>query len=104
LLCWEKWLDWTILVSIPLVWLKIDTVSFDAIRLLNALIAMALAVVILRAISVGNGIISLLRLSAELAISEAQVRDEAKHLEVEKAINDMPKREGFGAYVDLPRH
>jgi hypothetical protein len=57
-----------------------------------------------RAVAVGNGIVSLLGLSAELAISEAQAREAARHREAELAISNVPERKGFGSYVDLPRH
>jgi hypothetical protein len=60
--------------------------------------------IVFRAVAVGNGIISLLGLSAELAISEANARDEARHREVERTISNMPEREGFGSYVELKPH
>jgi hypothetical protein len=97
-----KMAGWSIDVRIPLSSLRLIDVEFDAIRIVNMLITMSLAVVVLRVIAVGNGVISLLRLSAELAISEAQARDEVRHRQAEEAIRNMPERKGFADYVDLP--
>lgn len=101
LVVFGKIVNWTIVVSLPLSWLKLQDTKFETVHLLNALIAMALAVVLFRAITVGNGILSLLGLSAELAISEAQDREDARHLKAEGAIKEMGEREGYGGYVDI---
>lgn len=97
-----KMVGWSFVVSLPLERVGLTQLSFDAIRILNGAICAGLVLVILRAASVGSGILSLLRLSAEIAIGEAQERDAAKHREVLAAIAATPRREGFGATVDLP--
>jgi hypothetical protein len=97
-----KMLDWSVLVKVPLAWLKQPDFIFQAIPILNMLVVMALALVVFRAVAVGNGIISLLRLSAELAISEAQLREDDRHKAAELEIAKMSEREGFGSYVSLP--
>ena len=81
--------------------LTLSNWSIDIIRTINALIAAALALVVFRAVAVGNGIISLLRLSAELAVSEAQARDAANNRSAESSIANMVERESYGAYVNL---
>jgi len=98
-----KMVDWSLALPIPIAWAGLKATSFEMVRALNAAIVMALAVVLFRAISVGNGIISLLRLSAELAISEAQLREDARHSAAEDAIGQMSERKGYGEYVDLNR-
>lgn len=96
-----KMLDWSLTIWPPLTLVKLEDMPFDAIRVLNSLISMALAVLLFRVIAVGNGIISLLRLSAELAISEAQAREDARHRAAEAAIGEMLERKGYGDYVNL---
>lgn len=96
-----KMLDWSLIVPVPLEWAGRKSISFDAVHVLNSLVVVCLALVVFRAVAVGNGIISLLRLSAELAISEAHARDEARHRAAEASIEGMIERKGFGDYVDL---
>lgn len=62
-----KMMDWSLVI--PLEWIGLKSISFDLICILNALIVMSLTLIVLRAVEVGKGVISLLRLSAELAIS-----------------------------------
>jgi hypothetical protein len=96
-----KMIDWSAVISLPLSWIGLHTISVDLIRVLNALITMALALVVLRAVAVGNGIVSLLRLSGEIAISEAQARDDARRRATAVAIDGIPERKGYGDYVEL---
>lgn len=96
-----KMVDWSAVISIPLAWAGANIISFDVIPLLNSLVVMAMALIVFRAVAVGNGIISLLRLSAELAISEAQAREDARHQAAETAIAALSEREGYGGYVNL---
>ncbi|OYU50086.1 MAG: hypothetical protein CFE31_00530 [Rhizobiales bacterium PAR1] len=99
-----KMVEWSLVVPIPLAWAGLESSSFEVMRILNAFIVMALAIVVFRAIGVGNGIISLLRLSAELAISEAQAREDARHRAAEASIGGMLERKGYGDYVELKPH
>lgn len=99
-----KMVDWSIVIQIPISGPGHKSIDLDLIRVLNALIVIFLSLLVLRAVEVGNGIISLLGLSAELAISEAQVRDEARHREAEEAIEGMLERKSFGDYIDSSKH
>ncbi|PWB89853.1 hypothetical protein C5688_13520 [Methylocystis sp. MitZ-2018] len=96
-----KMVNWSLLLSLPTSRDGQHYVSFDLIRILNSLIVMALMLLVARAVAVGNGLISLLRLSTELAISEAQARDEERHRATKAEIDGMPERKGFGDYVNL---
>lgn len=96
-----KMLSWSLPVTISMSWIGLESISFESVRVLNSLLVVALALVILRSVTVGNGIISLLRLSAELAISEAQAREEQRHRSAEASLNAMSERKGFGEYVEL---
>jgi cell division protein FtsB len=97
-----KMVDWSVVLRVPLAWARRPDLSLEVVPLLNALVVMALALVVFRAVAVGNGIISLLRLSAELAISEAQQREDERHKAAEQQIANMSQREHFGSYVELP--
>jgi len=97
-----KMLSWSLPVVIPLSYFGYSNTEFDLIRVVNALIATSLSLLLLRAISVGNGIISLLRLSAELAIGEAHAREDGSRKSAEQAIANISERDGFGKYVELP--
>ena len=99
-----KMIAWSFTMRLPLAWAGVTDFSFDSVHALNAMIVAALTVVLFRAIGVGNGIISLLRLSAELAISEAQARDDERHRAAQTSISQMEERKGFGEYVDLKPH
>jgi len=96
-----KILEWTIAVDIPAIPGITGAWHFDAIRVVNSIIVFGLVLVLTRIISVGNGVLSLLGLSAELAIGEAQARDNLKFTNVEAAVREMPERQDFGTYVDL---
>lgn len=96
-----KIVNWSIEFKTPEIGEILNSYNFDAIRIINALIVIGLALVLTRIISVGNGVLSLLGLSAELAIGEAKARDELKFADVEAAVREMSEREEFGKYVDL---
>ncbi len=93
--------EWSIVFEVPLAWAQLHDRTFEIISVLNALIVMALSLVVLRAVAVGNGILSLLRLSADLAISEAQLREDDRHKAAESAISTMSERADFGSYIEL---
>jgi hypothetical protein len=96
-----KMLHWKLELNIPSIWEITPAFQFDAIRVLNALLMVGLVLVVTRIISVGNGVLSLLGLSAELALGEAQNRNERKFNNADAAVKEMPERERFGEYVDL---
>lgn len=93
--------SWSIPVIFNIPFVSNFVFKFDAIVLENCLIVVSITIILFRAISVGNGILSLLRLSAELAISEAQARDEDRNRAAEANIQSMKQRDGYGPYVDL---
>ncbi|HEY0145647.1 MAG TPA: hypothetical protein VGB93_05765 [Methylovirgula sp.] len=57
--------------------------------------------IIIRGLAAGNGIISLLRISAEIALSEAAMRDDERHQGADEAIGRVEERDGYGKYIDL---
>jgi predicted permease len=96
-----KMLDWSVVITFPMEVVAGRSFQLDLIRILTALITACFALVVLRGIAVGKGISSLLRLSGEIALSEAKSRDEARHAAGDLAVGQMRDRPGFGAYVEL---
>lgn len=96
-----KMAEWSVSIYVPMAWLRMSDLSFDAVRFVNGMISLGIALVVFRAISVGNGVITLLHLSAELAISDARMRDESAHKRTEDSIKNMAERPDFGSFVDL---
>lgn len=96
-----KMVGWSVPLTLRFAALNLDPVSYDLVAGLNALITACLGLLIVRALAVGRGIISLLRLSGEIAASEAQARDQQRFKAAEERISAMPTREGFGQYLDL---
>ena len=97
-----KMLGWSLPISIPQLGdYDLSPYGFDAIRVLNAAIAGVGALLVLRAFSLGTGILSLLSLTSELAVGEAQLRDEERNQRVNDDIMQMAERPGYGDYVDL---
>jgi hypothetical protein len=96
-----KMIGWSLPLTIPLGVLGWNDLSYDFISVVNALVTGCLALVILRGLAVGSGIASLLRLSAEIALSEARLRDEDRHRAGDEALGRLPERPGFGEYVEL---
>jgi hypothetical protein len=75
--------------------------SFNLATLLNGIIVALMVLLALRARAVIDGIRSLIDLSADIAMSEAQRRDDAAHREIEQKISQAEPRKGFGDYVSL---
>ena len=50
----------------------------------------------------GRGVLSILGLSHEIAVSEALDAQSSRHAKVDAAISGMKSPEGRGTYVDLP--
>jgi hypothetical protein len=97
-----KMAGWSIPVSFPkLEKADLSVFDFDAIRIVNAMIAGAGALLVLRAFSLGRGIVSLLTLSSELALGEARLRDEERNKKVDAEVLEIAARPGFGDYVEL---
>jgi len=103
LIVFGKLIDWSLPIHVPLAFFGLGDVSFDIVRLVNALIVMALTLMLSRVIDVGNGIISILNFSAELAIMDAQARDDARHKFADESIMGMVERKGFGELVEFPK-
>lgn len=97
-----KIFHWSIIVQIPLSFMHLKNIQFEALHFFNVAIAVSIALIVVRSLSVGEGIISLLNLSRDLALSETRARDEERHRIVEKQIASLPERSGFGVSVDLP--
>jgi hypothetical protein len=96
-----KMVGWSLVITIPLHLAGLNSVSYDLIAVVNALVSACLVLVILRGFAVGSGIASLLRLTGEIALSEASLRDEERHRAGDDAIGRLSEREGFGEYVEL---
>lgn len=96
-----KMLGWSLPISIPGSVVGFGNFSYDLIAVVNALVTACLALVILRGFAVGSGVVSLLRLSAEIALSEARLRDEERHRAGDDALAHLSDRPGFGEYVEL---
>lgn len=93
-----KMIDWQILVFIP--WGERE-LHLNLAHGLSALLAGMLMLVSLRVVSVGHGIVSLLRLSAELALAEAKARDAERFAAADKAVAAIKDNPEHGRYVDL---
>ncbi|RVI87764.1 hypothetical protein CN186_30150 [Sinorhizobium medicae] len=97
-----KMVDWSLPLSTPsLPFVSLPALSFDSIRFINAGIAASASLIVLRAFSVGRGILSLLRLSAEIAVGEAKLRDEERHRVGDSDVAHIAERPDYGKYVDL---
>ncbi|MCZ8079098.1 MAG: hypothetical protein O9289_06060 [Rhodobacteraceae bacterium] len=100
-----KLVNWEIVLPLS-AWQSRPSVIPDEVNL-SSLLTMCvfgpLLLILFRAIDIGNGVLSLLRLSLEISLSEAKKRDEDQMNDARKAIEEMEDREGFGAYVEL-RH
>jgi hypothetical protein len=96
-----KMVGWSLPLTVPFGFSGSEGPTYDAIRVLNALVSACLALIILRGFAVGNGIMSLLTLSAEIALSEAKMRDEQRHRAGDEAIGQFENRPGYGDYVEL---
>ena len=101
-----KSIRWSIPIKIPSIEsLGIPDYQTDLAFMLNFFVVAFITTVLMRAIAVIDGIMSLINLSADLAVSEAQKRDEAEKLEMLKGVKQMPPRPGYGDYVGLgPPH
>jgi hypothetical protein len=96
-----KMVDWSFPVTVSLKIIGLGRYTYDMIHPVNAIISAGLALIIARGFAVGNGIISLLRLSAEIALSEAAMRDAERHRSADEAIGRVQERDGYGKYIDL---
>lgn len=96
-----KMVGWSLEVSVPAGWPWIGSTSHDFISVVNALVSACLVLVVMRGFSVGSGILSLHRLSAEIALSEASLRDEERYRAGDEVIGRLGERPNFGDYVNL---
>jgi hypothetical protein len=92
---WALLLDWQVLPTLR--------VQYDFIHIVNGFVVACGVLLALRSLAFGRGVRSLLKLTAEIAISEAKARDDEKTKEAREAIAAIPARPGFGEYVDLPQ-
>ena len=75
--------------------------QIDLIWLINGAIVFCLSLLSLRAMSVFVGLRSLLRLSAEISISEANEKEQARLKKMEEELRSIPDQSTRGNYVDL---
>jgi hypothetical protein len=99
-----KFTQWSI--QFPSSWQVVNTNEYlkqlDLIWLINGAIIFCLSLLSLRAMSVIVGLRSLLRLSAEISISEANEREQARFKQMEEELRGLPDQPSRGSYVDLP--
>ncbi|WP_139281426.1 hypothetical protein [Muricoccus roseus] len=100
LLILGKLLNWSLDVpNLNVAGLTID--SFSLIPLLNAVVSSFLVLLILRSMTIFKGLRSLVVMSSEIAVSEAQIRVGGKFDRVEDTIEAAASRPGFGRQIDL---
>lgn len=100
---------WSIVIKIPdqLAGASILAIFGGAInfaKLLNAVVFAAIVLVVVRALSVGRGIISILNLNAEMALAEASVRDNTLVERVIPPGSGLTRPEGFGERISESAH
>jgi hypothetical protein len=93
---------WSILVKIAAPWSS-EVYTFQIVYALNGTITAFLCLLVLRMMTIFTGVRSLVVLSADIAISEAEQRDRQSFDAAAQAIEAKPEREGFGRQIDLSR-
>lgn len=101
LVIFGKMVQWSLNMVVPLSILGLTDIQYNLVGIVNALISACLTLVIIRGLDVGKGIVSLLRLTGEIALSEAKLRDQERHRAGDDAIKRLSNREGFGEYVEI---
>jgi hypothetical protein len=96
--------DWNIPLTVPTIetrYVAVDGFSFDVVRILNGAIVGLLTLLLVRSKAVVDGLRSLIALSADVAISEAEQRNIEQQSLAQRGINELPERPDFGSYTDL---
>lgn len=101
-LVFGKAVDWTISLSLPssLPWLGGQ--SYEIAKLITGIVSAGLLLIVLRVPTIGRGMLALLKLSAEAALSDAAARDEGRFGRADEEIKTVKSQPNHGAYVDLP--
>lgn len=76
--------------------------SFNFCRVLVGAISFGAVLFVARVGAVGRGVLSILDVSREVAMSEAAEAEEAQNKKLRTAVNEMQEPPGRGSYVDLP--
>ena len=97
-----KLFSWTIPLNICPLTACGDDYTIELVRILNSTIAGCLVLTFIRGQAVGVGVMSLLRLSADIARGEAVARESAKAQGVQNTLRSLPERPGYGQYVEAP--
>lgn len=93
-----KIVDWSLLVPLPFG----EANFINLARVINAVIVWGGVLFVLRVGAVGRGVLSILKLSHEIAVSEAVEAQNNRHQKIEEAISAIKPPDGRGAYVELP--
>ncbi len=101
--CWllvlGKMVSWSLPITLTVYSVKH---KLNLIRFINAALSFSFSLTIFRGAAVGSGIVSLLNLTAEIAIGEARARDEEIIDKASSQVAEIQDRPGFGEYISLP--
>jgi hypothetical protein len=98
-----KMSDWSLIIAFQFHFIHMKDRSFQFISVINGLISFLYSLILYRGYSVGNGVMSLMRLTFEISLGEAKAREEARHKERAAEISEVRAGKEFGAYIDLPK-
>ena len=95
-----KAFNWSIIIEFPPIGNFLPAMTWNVARVFSALTWAGLAMIVVRAFSVGSGIISLMRLSSEIAVGEARARDMQRLAEGKDAVSSLQDTRPLNTYVD----
>jgi hypothetical protein len=95
-----KMSGWQILLNLPA---SLGGQQWNAGKVFSGLLSFSLVLLACRVVTIFDGLRSLISLSADIAVSEAQDRENGAIERAQQAFKQMPPRPGFGAEVQL-RH
>lgn len=94
-----KAIDWTLTLSIPY---APGLPDINVGRIISLFVVAGAGLVVLRAYAVGAGIRSLLKLTTDIALSDARARDKERFDEMKQQVQSLDDRRPASSYVDLP--